>query len=185
MISGKRRAVFPVLAVIAVMCAGCGTEYDWVPAGAEKVPDQTIRGFTAAESKGGVKKWELAAERADIYQKKNETFLIKPFIKYFDENEEVVYTITSSEGLMNTKTNDGSVKGNVVVVSKKDGSVLTTESLKWDSKIGKITSEDFVRQENDDVIITGCGLEICPDTEKAQIKENVKVVKKRKGAAKK
>ena len=180
-----RKTVILCALFLGCACAGCSGDYDYVPSGGERVPDQTIEGFNAVETKNAVKKWELVAEKADIYQKANETFLTKPVIRFFDENEEVTYTITANEGLMNTKANDGSVKGSVVVVSKKDGSTLTTESLKWDSKAGKITSQDFVRQENESVIVTGYGLEIDPKTENAEIKNNVKVIKKAKKAVKK
>jgi LPS export ABC transporter protein LptC len=70
------------------------------------------------------------------------------------------------------------VRGDVVVTSEEEGTTLKTESLRWDANRKKIVTDDLVRQERTNTIITGQGLEADPDLEKVVIKKNVKVIRK-------
>lgn len=144
----------------------------------ERIPDQVIHGFTVTELKSGIKEWELISEKADIYQKKNTTELFEPRMKFYNNEGEVTSTMTADEGTVNNKTNDVSMRGNVIVFSEEKKTTLTTDSLRWDSKKEKVLSDDFVRQEDEKMIVTGYGLEVDSSLGKIIIKRDVKVEEK-------
>ncbi len=167
-----------VILFLLIFLQACSMEDSFTTDSRERIPDQTIHGFTVIELKSGRKEWELVAEKADIYRKKNETELYKPRMKFYNSEGEVTSTLTADEGTVNTKTNDVFMRGNVIVVSEEKKTTLTTESLRWDSKREKVLSDDFVRQEDEEMIVTGYGLEVDSKLGKITIKRNVKVDEK-------
>lgn len=173
-----KRAVLIFFLCLFCACSEIG-EKDKSGAGRKALPDQVISNFTIVETKEGKLRWELDAQRAEIYKRENIIYNLK--IKFYNDQEEIISTLSADEGRIDSPGDaikDIFVKGNVVVVSEEEKMTLTTESLKWDSNLGKITTEDFVRQETEDAVITGYGLEADSELSKVVLKRDVKVIQK-------
>lgn len=165
--------------LIIVSLSSCGKEKPEKPKISDKksFPDQAIENFTLTHTNQGEKEWELEADRAEIYKKEGKTIVQKLKIRFYDQGE-ITSILTAREGELRSPSGDMEVRGDVVVTSEREGITLKTESLKWDTQRKKIVTDDFVRQEKGDTIITGQGLESDPELEKIVIKKNVKVIHK-------
>jgi LPS export ABC transporter protein LptC len=168
-----------MLIFLLVSLLSCSPDEDYNTSADKDIPEQTINDFTIVEAISGKNEWELVAEKADIYSRGSNAKLYKIRIKFYNNEEQLVSTLTAEEGVANLDNNDIFVKGNVVVVSKDNNSVLTTESMRWDSTTRKVLSDDFVRQENDKMIVTGYGLEVDSNMDKIIIKRKVKIRQKK------
>ncbi|MFB0528185.1 MAG: LPS export ABC transporter periplasmic protein LptC [bacterium] len=169
--------VFTFLVIFSL--SSCGKEKPEEPgvSGKKSFPDQAIENFTLTHTNQGEKEWELEADRAEIYKTKGKTIVQKLKIKFYDQGK-VTAILTAREGELRSPSGDMEVRGDVVVTSEEEGITLRTESLKWDTQRKKIVTDDFVRQEKGDTIITGQGLESDPELGKVVIKKNVKVIHK-------
>ncbi|NIM03259.1 LPS export ABC transporter periplasmic protein LptC [bacterium] len=165
--------------LIILSLSSCGKERPAKPetSGGKSFPDQAIENFTLAHTNQGEKEWELEADRAEIYEREGKTIVRRLKLKFYDQGK-IASVLTAREGEINSPSGDMHVRGNVVVNSEKERIMLKTESLRWDAREKKILTNDFVRQEKGDTIITGWGLESDPELEKLVIKKDVKVIRK-------
>lgn len=173
-----KKKFFPAFIFVLIFSlSSCGKEKPETPtmAGRESFPEQAIENFTLTHTNQGEKEWELEADRAEIYKREGRTIVRKLKIKFYDQGK-ITSILTAREGELHSQTEDMEVRGDVVVTSEEG--TLKTESLKWDARRKKIVTDDWVRQEKDDTIITGQGLESDPELEKVVIKKNIKVIYK-------
>lgn len=168
--------VFTFLIILSL--SSCGKEKHERPtvAGKKSSPEQAIENFTLTHTSQGEKEWELEADRAEIYKTEGKTIVQKLRIKFYDQGK-ITSILTAREGKLHSQSGDMEVRGDVVITSE-EGTTLKTESLRWDAKREKILTDDWVRQERADTIITGQGLESDPELEKVVIKKNVRVIYK-------
>ncbi len=145
--------------------------------GEKSFPDQAIQDFTLTHTNQGEKEWELEAERAEVYDKEGKTIVHKLKLKFYEQGK-VASVLTARRGEISSPSGDIEVKGDVVVTSQKEKMTLNTNSLKWDARRNRIFTDDFVRQEKVDTIVTGQGLESDPELERLVIKKDVKVIHK-------
>jgi len=166
-----------VMFVIFFVLSACGKEKSETGKVADRTsfPEQAIENFTLTHTSQGEKQWELEADRAEIYEREGKTIVQRLKIKFYDRGK-ITSILTASEGELYSQSSDMEVRGNVVVTSEQEKATLRTESLKWDSKRDKIVTDDWVRQERNNTIVTGQGLESDPELEKVIIKKNVKVI---------
>ena len=169
--------VFTFLIILSL--SSCGKEKPEKPKVSDKKssPEQAIENFILTHTNQGEKEWELEADRAEIYKREGKTIVQKLKIKFYDQGK-ITSILTARRGELHSLSGDMEVRGDVVVTSEEEGITLKTESLKWDAQRKKIVTDDFVRQEKGDTIITGQGLEADPGLEKVVIKKNVKVIYK-------
>jgi len=142
-------------------------------------PDQAIKNFTLMHTNQGEKEWGLEADRAEIYEKEGKTVVHRLKLEFYDQGK-ITSVITAKRGEIGSSSGDMELRGNVIVTSEREKITLKTESLKWDAQRKKIVTDDFVRQEKGDTIITGQGLETDPEFERLVIKRDVKVIHKSK-----
>jgi LPS export ABC transporter protein LptC len=128
------------------------------------MPTQVIDDFTLTETDGEYISWRLKADRADIYDYSNEA---KVFVVHVDFYEEGEYssTLTSREGTIDLLRHNMEARGDVVLVSRKDGAVLKTEELNWDSEEGRIYSDAYCTLERGRSVIRGQGFKATPGLE--------------------
>jgi len=167
-----------ILLFFPLVCLACseGMERERKGGASVPLPEQVINNFTVVETKEDRTLWELVSPKAEVF--KNETVVYTLKMKFYD-GDTVTATLSAEEGRIYSKTKDMSVRGNVVVVSDANGVTLRTESLNWDEKTKKITTDDFIREETEDAVITGYGLEADSDFSKVVIRRGVRVVKKK------
>jgi len=168
--------VFTLFIILSLSSCGKEKPERSEVSGSKSSPEQAIENFTLTQTSQGEKKWELEAERAEIYKREGKTIVQKLKIKFYDQGK-ITSVLIAREGELRSQSGDMEVRGDVVVTSE-EGTTLKTESLKWDANRNKIVTDDLVRQEKGDTIITGQGLESDPELEKVVIKKNVKVIHK-------
>jgi len=163
---------------IALCFTGCGKEKGEIAkiAGRESPPEQIIENFTLTHTTGGEKEWELEADRAEIFREEGRTTVKKLRLTFYSQAK-IASILTAREGELNSQSGDMEVKGDVTVTSEDEGTTLKTESLRWDARQKKIVTDDLVRQEKADTVITGKGLESDPGLRKLVIKKNVRVIR--------
>ena len=153
-----------MLILAAAAVCGCRTAEEELPPPAKNLPTQVIDNFTLTETEGENVSWRLQADRADIYDYANEARI---FVVHVDFYEEGVYssTLTSREGTVDLLRHSMTAKGNVVLVSRKDGAVLKTEELSWDADAHRIYSESYCTLERGRSVIRGQGFTATPGLE--------------------
>jgi LPS export ABC transporter protein LptC len=127
----------------------------------ENVPDQVIEDFFLIETEGEEVAWKLTAKRAEIYNDENRAEITVVKVDFYEEGE-YSSTLTSDTGEIDTITNDMVARGHVVVNSMKEGAVLKTEELMWQSHTGLIVSDYPVTMERGEGIIKGEGFTATP-----------------------
>jgi LPS export ABC transporter protein LptC len=168
--------VFTLFIILSLLSCGKGKLERREVSSSKSSPEQAIGNFTLTRTSQGEKKWELEADKAEIYKREGKTIVQKLKIKFYDRGK-ITSVLIAREGELHTQSGDMEVRGDVVVTSE-EGTTLMTESLKWDAGRNKIVTDDLVRQERGNTIITGEGLESDPQLEKVVIKRNIKVIHK-------
>jgi hypothetical protein len=83
----------------------------------------------------------------------------------FYEDGEYSSTLTAKEGTVDLLRHSMTARGDVVLVSRKDGAVLKTEELSWDADGHRIFSEAYCTLERGHSIIRGQGFTATPGLE--------------------
>jgi LPS export ABC transporter protein LptC len=168
------RQVFVIIVVGAVLCGCAGDDVEQTPAARDRpLPDQVITGFSLTETTLGEKDWHMDAVKAYIYEKRNILEADSIVVTFFDKAGEVRSVLKADYGKLNRGSDDMEAKGNVVVTSA-DGVVLETQTLRWESEVRKIMSEDSVRIVRDKDVLTGWGFRGDPDLGSFRILRNMK-----------
>ncbi len=131
-------------------------------AGPSELPDQQISDFVLRETSGGMLAWVFKADTALVYEQQNEIRATQLTVDFYDDLGEVTSVLTARHGTVHRRTNAMRAVGEVVVRAR-DGRVLETETLDYSPRTNKVTSEDFVRLQDGENLLTGYGLESDPD----------------------
>lgn len=152
------------LIVAAWAAGGCRGNEEELPAPDKNIPTQVIDNFTLTETDAEDMSWRLKADRADIYDYANEAQVFGVNVDFYEDG---VYssTLTSREGTVDLLRHSMQARGNVVLVSRKDGAVLKTEELNWDADAGRIYSDAHCTLERGHSIIRGQGFKATPGLE--------------------
>ncbi len=152
-----------MLLLAAGLVGACRQEEELAPA-PKNMPTQVIDNFTLTETTGENLSWRLKAKRADIYDYAHEARIYDVYVDFYEEG---VYssTLTSREGTVDMLRHNMTAKGNVVLVSRKDGAVLKTEELNWDASSGRIYSDADCTLERGRTVIRGQGFNATPGLE--------------------
>ena len=125
------------------------------------LPSQVIDNFTLTETAGERVSWRLKATRADIYEDANEARIYDVHVDFYEEG---VYSssLTSREGTVDLLRHNMKARGNVVLVSRKDGAVLKTEELNWDATGSKVYSDAACELTRGKSVLRGQGFTATP-----------------------
>ena len=147
----------------ALTCA-CRDAEEELPPPAKNLPTQVIDNFTLTETDAEYVAWRMKADRADIYDYANEA---RVFVVHVDFYEEGVYssTLTAREGTVDLLRHSMTARGDVVLVSRKDGAILKTEELSWDADGHRIYSDYYCTLERGRSVIRGQGFTATPGLE--------------------
>jgi len=129
-----------------------------------ELPDQIITGFGITITDKGVKKTEVEATEAFIYEGKDQIAARHLNVRFFSSNGEYFSQLWADSGIVNMETNDMFAVGNVVVLTN-DSLRLETETLNWDERTERISTEDSVVFYQRDKIVRGKGLYSDPGLE--------------------
>lgn len=130
-----------------------------------------LAGVHQTATKNGAVQWELTARTAELEAATGQMTLEQPEVEFFMEDGRRVH-VTARKGILNTRTNNIEVRGNVRV---KDGRYkLTTETLTYDHKARVLLSTSPVRIEGKTLSFSAASMRYDLDTRQALFSGNVK-----------
>lgn len=174
-VRARLRAPFVwILACGALVVTGCERRGSIGPGTRQvELPDQEVTDFTISETDLGRVEWKLYAGYAATYSARNVVLVRKVRIDFYDDKGQKSSELQAREGEMNQMTRDMTARGNVVIQTTS-GVRMQTESARFLNKSQKIVTDDFVRVERGDDVLTGYGFESDPGLEHFQFKRKVK-----------
>lgn len=124
-----------------------------------QLPDQEAWNSTIVFTDSGATRGILKAGHVTVFNNQEMTYLGDGIrVDFFDEQGKHTSFLTADSGIVNDRTNDLEAIGHVYAHSDS-GTSLWTERLFWNNKIGKVTSNVFVRIVSPKEAIQGVGFE--------------------------
>jgi LPS export ABC transporter protein LptC len=146
-----RMRLLPVLTLIVVLgacddsTAPLTGEYEPLPA------DGVMTAIDHLYTSEGVRRAQLRADTAYVYEDSAVTHLRGVELEMFDNAGELTSTLTSESGEYNTATQKTVARGNVVlIVAGPNASTIWTEELHYDPVSKRVWSDVFTRMRTDD-----------------------------------
>lgn len=144
---------------------------------------QRMEGVHLVETQKGSTDWELFAEQAEGQEGQGSWSLKKVKVQYYNKDK-VEFVVLGDTGVIDGKTRDMTIRGNVVT-SSSNGYRFETEVVDYRSKSRLITSAAVVKmrgpkdQENEGAgfVLTGLGMLASIEQSHMQIFENVSATK--------
>lgn len=145
----------------------------------ELFPRENLEEIPLVEARGvqfigwdeqGRKSWILEAEQAAQFTQRIQ--LRKVEVTLFDKGEPVSKG-SADEVVVESFTSDLYLKGNVYIISYRDGAELKTDELKWDGLQKKLSTEGEITIKKGGLLIKGKGLIGNPDLSQVIIKNQV------------
>ena len=118
--------------------------------------DLQIKGFVYTEVGEADSQWEMKADTATYYRKKNLALFDRVQIK-INMSDGKSFIMTADKGQMFTDTKDVEIKGNVVITSDT-GDKFHTDYLNYNEEERKFFTDAPVTMENKRMKIKGVGL---------------------------
>jgi LPS export ABC transporter protein LptC len=125
------------------------------------------------ETLDGSLRWSLDADQAEVYDQRGVTVMRNVVVKVFSKDGG--WTVTGDEGTLDNDRRDVSIQGNVVVRSS-DGLEVRSPTLAWQNESRTLHTKDPVEIRRAGTTITGQGLSVRMQDERAVLARNVKVV---------
>lgn len=138
--------------------------------------DAGMEGFVYRQTKDGMVQWEVAAQRADVFEERHEATLVEVQLRLFGhDGEEMV--LDADEGLINTETNDFELRNQrePIAIALAKGYTLLSPDLQWIDAKQEIRTQSPVTIKGDGLTITGVGLVGYLETEEFTVLEDVHV----------
>jgi LPS export ABC transporter protein LptC len=121
----------------------------------ENSPDAVIDKLHLISTVRGLKRWELNADTARLYQNQKQAYVDVIFTQYYKRNK-LVSTLSADKAVINTETNATQAEGHVELITE-NGSKLETEKLNWDPATDEIKTDGRVHiyKGMDEITATG------------------------------
>jgi LPS export ABC transporter protein LptC len=156
------------LALLSVACVVGACQQQGTPpiAAATAVPDsadQVLFGVRFFLTDGGLRRAELRADTAFMYESNTRTEMRAVHSTFFKNSGEQDATLTAREGTYDVRLGGMEARGQVVVVST-DGRRLESPQLRYDPSRNQVSSDSaFTLTETGGRIIQGIGFTSDPD----------------------
>jgi LPS export ABC transporter protein LptC len=136
--------------------------------------DQMLMGITTVLTDGGVRRADLKADTALMYDNSTRTELRKVDAVFYTATGTKDATLTSREGTYNMRLGTMEARGDVVVISTT-GRRLTTPELRYDPGRNEVSSDSAFRLTmSDGRVLSGIGFVSDPDLNSVRILKNPK-----------
>lgn len=132
----------------------------------QKMMDFSLSGYTQK----GKKSWEVKGNSADIFS--DIVRLTSITANVYGEEENI--NLTGDKGAYDKATGKMRLEDNVVITTQSGGR-LTTDSLDWDRVSQKVTTDDIVNIEKQNIKAVARGLEGEPNLKKVYLKDEVRL----------
>jgi LPS export ABC transporter protein LptC len=135
--------------------------------------DISLQKIHYTDTKDGVKRWDLVAEKVEYDKIRALTLFSDVQMDIFDKGKETgKVTLTAKRAIYHNRTGDIQAEGNVTVVNQT-GMRLQTETLRFESSSSKITTSDPVTIADGKMSVEGQGMELMLKEKSVRILSNV------------
>ncbi len=125
-----------------------------------EIPDQESWNSTVIFSDSGRIKAILKAGHISVYNSRNYTLVDDgAIVDFYDRNGEVVSTLTGKRGKVLEPSKDIEMYDSVIVVGKKNNTLVTTKRMNWNNEKQRVYSDAFVKIKTEKEEIEGFGFE--------------------------
>ena len=163
-----------VLPMIGLGLLACGPESPEPAPPLEAVAQQTISNYRTTQSTGGVLDWELWGASAEKFPGDQSMHLTQVRMVFYRDGVQDA-ELTALNGVVDERTKDTVARGNVILRNTA-GKTLRSEILYWDNTDGIIHTDQYVKIEDGDQIMTGVGLRTDPNLTDAVLESEVEGV---------
>ncbi|MCX8092877.1 MAG: LPS export ABC transporter periplasmic protein LptC [Candidatus Goldbacteria bacterium] len=139
----------------------------------ENIPNYIIQGFNLTTTEEGVKKTELKAASAQVFEMKKLIFAQKLEMKNYEKDGGIT-VLSADHAVINTENNSFKASGNVRIKAS-NGTVIITDSIFWDDAQKKVIGEGPVSVIKDKNVISGIGFQSDIDMKDIRINKKVKL----------
>jgi LPS export ABC transporter protein LptC len=175
-----RRMSTVFLLCFVALAVGLGGVIAWKvrarrpPPAADVAPraDYRIREIHISETLGGSLRWTLDAAQAEVFDQEQRTEMRQVAIRLFADRGE--WHVTAARGVLDNARRDVALRGDVVVTSS-DGLRMTTDTLRWRHQDKQLETRDAVEIRREGTTITGQGLEVRMEEQRAVLGKPVRV----------
>ena len=150
-----------VMLLLFSSCSGKKKELGDAITERDSLPVMDTRGVTTLVSDSGVTRYRINTEEWLVFDRKNPpywAFEKGVYLEKFDSIFQVEASIKADTAYFFNKEELWKLMGNVHIQNLK-GEQFDTELLYWDQRTQRIYSDEFIRIEQPDRIITGHGFE--------------------------
>lgn len=126
------------------------------------------------QNKQGIKSWEMWADTAKVYRKKNYTKMENIHLRFYPENGKIM-DVTADKGLMENESRNMRLRGNVLIKTQ-DGISMRTEALQFRPKEKRIDSDEEILVKGETFRLRGIGLRGRTDLGQYFLNKNVQAV---------
>jgi LPS export ABC transporter protein LptC len=137
-------------------------------------PEMTLQQVHILETRGGVRVWEVRADRVEVRERDGVTVLSRvqrPIeITFYSAQGQLV--CLANRASLDLKTKDVRLEGAVVARSEQ-GMELTTESLRWVAASRRLLTDQAVTIVRGALVSQGKGMEAETDLERVRIFQNI------------
>lgn len=138
--------------------------------------DMALLGMEHYMTRDGLRRAHLLADTAYFLQDSSKVRLRPVNVTFFDGEGHEVSELTAREGLYNMRTNDMEVRGEVVVLSRRDFQRLETARLTYSAREDQLRSDTSFVLYQGNTVLRGTGLVSDPDLRKARVTQPSAVV---------
>lgn len=126
----------------------------------EELPDQESWNSTVIFSDSGRVKAILKAGHISVYNSRYYTLVDDgAIVDFYDKNGEIVSTLTGKRGKVLEPSKDIEIYDSVIVVGKKNNTLVTTKRMNWNNEKQRVYSDAFVKIKTGREEIEGYGFE--------------------------
>ena len=138
--------------------------------------DAGMEGFVYRQTKDGMVQWEVAAQRAEVFEDKQEATLKEVQLRLFGQQGEEMM-VDADEGVINTETKDFELRNRQepIVIELKNGYTILTPHLHWIDANQEIRTPSPVTIQGNGLTITGVGLVGHLESEEFSVLDHVRV----------
>ncbi len=138
--------------------------------------DAGMEGFVYRQTKDGMVQWEVAAQKAEVFEARHEVTLEDVQLRLFGpDGEEMV--LHADEGMINTETNDFELRNQeeLMAIEFANGYTILTPHIQWIDANQEIRTPHPVTIQGNGLTITGIGLVGYLESEEFSVLDHVRV----------
>lgn len=124
------------------------------------------------QNENGQRSWTLDADKAEYQREQSQAVLSKVRMQFYHAGEAGDIQLTAEHGLLQQKTGQVEVWGQVVVKTER-GEQLFTERLQYDHQQRQLTSAEPIRMLAKQMELTGTGLQIDIESGRLEVNNDV------------